>query len=248
MDNLSIAAASGLKARMESLEMLANNLANAATAGYKGDREFYSLYLSPQAANPLSPAVPLARVPVIDRPWTDFAQGTLRATDNLLDVALEGRGFFTVSGPGGALYTRNGSFRLSTTGVLTTLDGHALRAVGGGSIQTVSSSPLEIGADGTVMQDGAALGRLEIVDFTDPSVLAKQGAGYFQAPSGAAPAPAPADAVEVRQGRLEGSNVNAAEGAVRLVNVIRQFETLQKAIALGAEMNKKAVEEVARVG
>jgi flagellar basal-body rod protein FlgG len=246
MDNLTIAAVSGLKARMESLEMLANNLANAATAGYKGDREFYSLYLSPEAVDPRSPTGAAVTVPVIDRPWTDFSQGTLTATDNPLDVAIQGRGFFSVNGPAGTLYTRNGNLRLSASGVLGTLEGHAVRAVGGGSIQTVSANPLEISPDGTVMQDGTALGQLEIVDFADLSVLAKQGAGYFRAPPGVAAAPAAS--AEVRQGRLEGSNVNAAEGAVRLVSVIRQFETLQKAIALGAEMNRRAVEEVARVG
>jgi flagellar basal-body rod protein FlgF len=87
---------------------------------------------------------------------------------------------------------------------------------------------------------------LEIVDFQDRSVLAKQGIGNFRAQAGATATPV-AD-VEVRQGRLEGSNVSPAEGAVRLVSVIRQFEMLQKALALAAEMNRKAVDDVARVG
>jgi len=86
---------------------------------------------------------------------------------------------------------------------------------------------------------------VEVVDFADRSGLAKYGAGYFQAQPGATATPVAE--VEVRQGRLEGSNVSPAEGAVRLVSVIRQFEMLQKAISLGAEMNRKAVEEVARV-
>ena len=77
-------------------------------------------------------------------------------------------------------------------------------------------------------------------------MLTKQGAGYFNASAGAVPAAATGG--EVRQGRLEGSNVASAEGAVRLVNVMRQFEMLQKALVLGGEMNRKAVEEVARVG
>jgi flagellar basal-body rod protein FlgF len=246
MDALSIAAASGLKARMESLEMLANNLANAGTAGYKGDREFYSLYVAPEAQDPRSAGGPPTTVPVIDRQWTDFTQGTLRATDNPLDVAIFGRGFFGVNGPAGTLYTRDGTFRLSPAGVLTTAAGSPVRTVGGGQIQTSSSSPLEITPDGTVKQDGAVLGQLEVVDFKDRSALAKYGNGYFRAQPGATAAPVAG--VEVRQGRLEGSNVSPAEGAVRLVNVIRQFEMLQKAITIGAEMNRKAVDEVARVG
>src|ERR1051326_3728537 len=100
MDALTSAAASGLRARMESLDMLANNLANADTGGYKIDREFYSLYAAPETAanDPLT-------MPVIERPWTDFSQGTIRPTGNPLDFALAGKGFFRVDGPNGPLYT-----------------------------------------------------------------------------------------------------------------------------------------------
>jgi len=231
---------------MESLDMLANNLANAATSGYKGDREFYSLYVSSEARPPLSPPGPVATLPLIERQWTDFSQGTLVATGNPLDLAISGRGFFSVNGPGGPLYTRNGSFQLSASGVLTSLEGYTARLVGGGTLQTASSSPLEVSRDGVVRQDGAVLGQLEIIDFQELSSLSKQGANYFASRAGATPAAA--SGFELRQGRLESSNVASAEGAVRLVNVIRQFEMLQKAITLGADMNRRAVEEVARVG
>src|SRR5574340_1094552 len=208
MDALTISAASGLRARMESLEMLANNLANAATGGYKTDREFYSLYASPEAA-----ATGSATLPVIERHWTDFSPGTLRPTGNPLDLALAGRGFFAVNGPSGALYTRSGT-------------------------------PFEVGTDGTVRQQGQSAGQLEIAGFADPSVLAKQGNTYFRA-AGVNPTAATA---EVRQGHLEDSNVSSAESAVRIVSLMRQFEMLQRAISLGGEMNRKAVEEVARPG
>src|ERR1035438_7458683 len=114
MDTMTAVAASGLRSRMESLEMLANNVANASTGGYKSDREFYSLYVAPE-----SDSDPTANMPVIERPWTDFSQGVLNSTGNPLDVALSGKGFFAVSGPGGPLYTRDGSFRLAKDGQLT---------------------------------------------------------------------------------------------------------------------------------
>jgi len=85
------------------------------------------------------------------------------------------------------------------------------------------------------------------MNFADVGALAKQAGSYFQAADPAA-TPAPATGVEVQQGKLEGSNVGTAESAVRLVSVMRQFEMLHKAISIGAEMNKKAVEEVAHVG
>jgi flagellar basal body rod protein FlgG len=244
MDALTTAAASGLRARMESLDMLANNLANATTAGYKGDREFYGLYTSAAALDPLAPPGSAATLPLIERPWTDYAQGTLRGTGNPLDVAIAGRGFLAVNGPAGRLYTRNGSLQLTAAGVLATKEGYPVRTAGGGVIQSGSASPLEIAPDGAVRQDGAALGQIELVDFQDPAVLHKQAAGYFSAAS----ASAAAAGAELRQGRLEESNVSPAEGAVRMVSVMRQFEMLQKAISVGAEMNRKAVEEVARVG
>ncbi len=246
MDALTTAAASGMKARMESLDMLANNLANVATAGYKGDREFYGLYASAAARDAASLPGSRATVPVIERQWTDFSQGTLNPTGNPLDLAIAGRGFFSIDGPGGRLYTRNGSLRLSPAGVLVTAEGYAVRMTGGGQFQTSSASPIVIGPDGAVTQNGVAMGQLEVVDFQDLSGLAKQGAGYFVAPAGYEPSAAAG--FQVRQGHLEGSNVSQAEGAVRLINVIRQFEMLQRALALGGEMNRRAVEEVARVG
>src|ERR1700692_2082145 len=122
MDQIAATAASGLRSRMEALDILSNNLANSNTGGFKGDREFYSLYKGEQSI-PVNGQQTTA-LPVIHKAWTDFQQGVLTPTDNPLDVALSGKGFFTVEGPSGPLYTRNGSFKLSTTGVLTNMDGY----------------------------------------------------------------------------------------------------------------------------
>lgn len=243
MDPLTISAASGLRSRMESLEMLANNIANASTGGYKADREFYSLYVAPEAAGSVPEADTL---PLIERPWTDFSQGELRTTNNQLDFALTGKGFFAVNSPAGPLYTRDGNFRISPAGQLVTVEGNAVRAAGGGVLNLSQSSPVEVLADGTVRQQGQTVGQMEIVDFADASALAKQGHNYFQLTDPKAK-PAPAAGAAVEQGKLENSNASSAEAAVRLVSVIRQFEMLQKAVSLGAEMNRQALEEVAKV-
>jgi flagellar basal body rod protein FlgG len=240
MDPLMTSAAGGMRARLESLEMLANNLANASTAGYKSDREFYSLYTAPEALEGLGPSPGVQ--PLVDRLWTDFSQGTITPTGNPLDIALTGKGFFVASGPAGALYTRNGSLRLSPAGVLTTSEGYAMRGVDGRPIQAQGTGPVEIAADGTVRQDGAPIGQLAVVE-VPPGGLEKQGRNYFRLAPGAAADPA--SQVQIQQGKLEASNVSAPESAVRLVNLMRQFEMLQRAIALGAEMNRRA-EEVAK--
>jgi flagellar basal body rod protein FlgG len=226
---------------MESLDLLANNLANAATGGYKSDREFYGVYRAAEAENSDS------LMPNIDRHWTDFSQGALENTGNPLDAALAGKGFFAVDGPSGPLYTRNGGFRLSPTGRMITSEGYPVRATGGNALTLESGKRVEISADGTVRQEGRVIGQLEVVDFTSTASLGKQGRTYFRNLD-ASSQPKPAEGTAVEQGKIEASNTGSAESAVRLVGVMRQFEMLQKAVSLGGEMNRRAIEEVARVG
>lgn len=243
MDPLLTAAASGMRSRLEALDLAANNIANAGTTGFKLDRESYNLYVAPEALDPESPAP--STLPVVARNWTDFTQGSLAATGNLLDVAISGPGFFAVNGPGSTLYTRNGNLRLSPAGVVTTTEGYPLRAAGGGTIQLQPNLPFEITPDGTVKQAGADVGRVAVTDFDHPQALVKFGRNYFQADSSAAPKPAVA--AQVEQGKVETSNVAAPESAVRLIGLMRQFEMLQKAIAMDGEMRRQAIEQVARV-
>lgn len=243
MDPISAIAASGLRARMEALDMLANNLANGATAGYKNDREWYGLYVSDSVERA---GTTDSTQPVIEKQWTDFAQGNLQTTGNPLDLALSGKGFFAVNGPSGALYTRNGSFRLSAAGVLETGDGFAARAVGGDVIRTQGEGAIEISSDGTVKQSGQVLGQVEVASFKDQASLVKQGGSYFKNTD--AQNQTVASDVMVYQGKIEASNVVTAESAIRLVGIMRQFEMLHKAISTATDMDRKAVEEVARVG
>ena len=243
MDSLTAIAASGLRARMESLDLLANNVANASTGGYKADREFYSLYAAPEAWDAEAPST----MPVIERPWIDLSQGVIHSTGSPLDVALSGSGFFSVNAPGGPLYTRNGSFRLAKDGSLITSDGYGVRGTGGTVLRLDSSRPVEIREDGTVLQDGVVAGKLDIADFTGTAGLAKQGSNYLKV-TDPAQRPAAPPGTTVEQGKLEASNTGSAEAAVRLISVMRQFEMLQKAASLGADMNRRAVEEVAKVG
>ncbi len=225
--------------------MLANNLANSTTGGFKLDREFYSITSGNDSQ--VEGQSPRNKLPVMQKQWTDFSQGTLQPTGAPLDMALSGKGFFTVNGPSGPLYTRNGGLQLSQTGVLTTTEGYSVATVGGGTIQTQSKTPITVGTDGTVEQDGQSLGQLQVVEFQDPTVLDKAGNNYFANHSKTATPVASTDTT-VHQGKIESSNVAPAESAVRLVDLMRQSEMLQKAITMTADMNKKALDDVARVG
>lgn len=235
MDTLLINAASGMKARMESLDMLANNMANSGTAGFKTDREFYNLYEQ--------------SLPVVERQYTDYSQGQLLPTGNPLNVALNGKGFFALNAPSGTVYTRNGTFRVSSGNQLETPEGYTLRNVldNGKPINVDPKQSIDIAKDGTVTQGGQNVGQIEIAQPASPAdTLKKLGSTYFALIDKNAATPEAAQDTEVLQGQLEQSNVAVGDSAVKLVSVMRQFEMMQKAINLGTEMNKQALTEVAK--
>ena len=245
MDRLTSAAASGLQSRMDSLDMLANNLSNTATNGYKADREFYSTYIAPELAGQSNT---VGATPVVQKPWTDFSQGTLLNTGNATDLGLSGSGFFAVNGPNGPLYTRNGGFHISSQGTLVSAEGYPVRMTDGTALQTDSSAgPIQVKSDGTVSQNGNVIGQLELTEFKDPTQLTKSAAAYFSS-NGAQSGASPAASTQVNQGELETSNAQPAESAARMVSLLRNFEMLQKAVKIGNDMNSQAIEQVAKVG
>lgn len=245
MDNLSIAAVSGLRSRMISLDMLANNLANSATGGFKSDREYYGLYASDQSQAAVENAG--TTLPTVEKQWTDFSPGSIQTTGNPLDVAIPNKGFFALNGPSGALYTRNGSFRILPSGELGSSDNLPVRSTGGGTISVGTGKQITITPYGDVQQDGQTVGRIEIVDFKSTLPLQKVGSTNFKN-SDATNLAQSVSNPGLQQGKLEGSNVPVADAAMRLVGVMRQFEMLQKAIGISSEMDTKSIQEVARPG
>jgi len=233
-----------MRARIESLDIMANNLANASAAGFKSDQESYALYLSPEAADSPEGTNPTI-LPVIQNRWTDFAQGALLPTGSSTDLALSGKGFFVASTPSGPIYTRGGSFRFSQTGQLQTQDGYPVQGSDGNPILLDNSKTFEVTPDGTVLQDGQQVSQIAVVDFDDPKVLAKRGGNYFK--SNVPTTPTAATLVEIRQGQLEKGNSDSTRAASGIVTILRQFEALQKAMNVGADMNRHAVEDVAKV-
>ena len=245
MDALTSAAASGIRARLESLDMLANNIANTSAPGFKADREYFGQYLSEEAAQSPEGTTPSVQ-PVIERQWTDFTQGSITPTGNPLDLALNGKGFFAANSRSGMVFTRSGSFQVSLQGELQTQEGYPVQSVDGKPILVDASKPVEIAPDGMVRQGGADIAQIAVVDFQNPQALAKRGNNYFYIDVSKVQ-PEPATNVEVQQGKIEAANSQPAESAVRLVNIMRQFESLQKAVAIGNEMNRQAIQEVAKV-
>jgi flagellar basal body rod protein FlgG len=239
-------AAAGMRAQLETLDLLGNNLANAATTGFKGDREFYRLFQT--EFSQAGPATSQVRwMPVVEGSAIDFEQGPLERTEGVFDMALSGPGFWMVETPGGSrLYTRNGAFRLSAQGRLETAEGYAVLDSAGQPIRIPAGEPVRIGDRGMIRAGNLNVAQLAVVTL-EASRLTKAGSSYFQAPPGAAGQPAAA--AVVKQGYLEGSNVNVPLAAVQLIQTSRNFEMLSRIAALLADqMDGRAVEQLGSLG
>ena len=241
MDQISVLAAAGMQSRMQSLDLVANNMANSSTSGYKSDGEFYTLFASEAAGDDASGP---SSVPMIQRQWTDFGQGLLEPTNNPLDFGISGKGFFVVQGPSGPLYTRNGNFRFSTSGALVTSEGYPLLQQNGQPFKPTPRSHSKSRAMATSARTGNQSGVSRWPNFESRRVT-KHGANYFANTTGQDPVDA--TGAQIYQGKIEASNVSASHGAVRIVGLSRQFEMMQKAISISNDMGNKAIEEVAKV-
>lgn len=248
MDPLTITAAAGMRARLESLDLVANNLSNASAPGFKADRERFSLYLSEETKSAQNdgagPAQPF--LPVVETRWTDTTQGELLATGNTNDLAFNGQGYFQVKGPDGALFTRDGRLTVTSAGKLVTPSGFEFAGETGPSIQVDPALPINVDGDGTVRQQGVEVGRLKLVDWPAETQSTKQAGGYFRLSPNSLEGLQRSTA-QLRQGFQEQSNLSPAEASVRLIDIMRQFESLNKAAQIGGDLDRYAVEDVAKV-
>jgi flagellar basal-body rod protein FlgF len=236
-----------MRSRTESLELVANNLANTSTPGYKADGESYNLYFGESAWEGYLENRPDGReMPIVERNWSDLSQGTLLPTGNMNDLALGTPGFFVVQTSGGPLYTRSGHFRVSKKGLLETHEGYPVLGLGNQPIHLDPAKPFTISSSGQISQDGSPAGELLILNVDQVDALTKRGGTYFAVSPAAKTTPVK-DA-EVVQGQIESSNVESSSAAVKLVGVLRQFEMMQRAVRIAGEMGRQAVEQVAKVG
>ena len=238
-------AAAGMRARMETLDVIGNNIANAGATGFKADQEFYRLF-DAALSRPGHGASERPEMPYSEGSRTDFRQGPLQATGSTLDVALSGPGFLVVETPQGELYTRNGSLQLDAQGTLRTSDGLPVLGSNRQPIVLPREGELEISKNGGIEVGGIAAGQLLIEEFSQPRALKKVGHTLFSLQPGVEPAPAAL--TTVRQGSLESSNVNVPESAVRLIAASRHFDLLRRAASLvGDEMEGQAVERLGAI-
>ena len=243
MDRLIYLAMTGAQQLLQQQAVASNNLANAATTGYKAETTAFRV--APLVGGAGHPTRAYA---VTSTTGADLAPGGVQPTGRDLDVAIEGDGFLAVQAlDGSEAYTRNGSLDISPDGELRTRSGLAVLGEGG-PINVPPDSKVTIGRDGTVsaVTEGpdantvTVVGRLKLVKI-DKADIMRGGDGLFRTRSGSA---ADADpAVVVTAGALESSNVNAVSAMVEMINLARTFE-LQMKLLQNAEANEQRATQI----
>ena len=223
--------------------VIAHNLANINTSGYKRTVNSFSKALTAQLGGGADESLTAGEVKLNSA--LDFSQGSMLKTNRSLDVAINGKGFFVVETPQGPLYTRNGMFQVNQQGQLIDPEGRIVSGEAGPIIIPggVSVQEISIGEDGSIGVAGGSLGRLKVVDFNeDEGKLFAVGKNCFGAPKDVQPGAA--EKASVRQGYQENSNVNRMEELVDLITVSRLYETNMRLLVRRRE-NAKSILGVA---
>ncbi len=242
------------------IDTISNNIANANTTGFKKDLyvtqsfpEILTMKMGGEAAkiSGVNLPVPLNIIGTMNAGIhtsvvvTDFTQGGFNPTKNPLDVAISGRGFLTVETEQGERYTRDGSFSLDSNRYLVTKDGH--RVMGENGYIQISGNDIKIDERGYIYSDGELVDRLKLVDFEDYSALMKEGNNLYTIVSEEWVGQEKAFEGSIKQGFIEGSNVNAVKEMTDMITMLRAYEANQRLIKAHDELLGKAVNEVGRI-
>jgi flagellar basal-body rod protein FlgG len=235
----------GMIQEQQRMDTLTNNLANSDTTGFKKEgltsqsfdtvlvdkiKDGSESYYYGRRIGPANPGVK------IGESYTDWSEGALQVTDIPVDMALGGKGFFTVeftnkAGATSTMYTRDGNFQLTREGYLVTTDGDYVMGAGvNGQSTRIKLDPVKdfkVDGQGYISQDGKQITRLKLTDFEDYDYLEHYGENYYYPVDGATEIPATGS---VYQGYLETSNVSVVREMVEMISVSRQYEANQKVI------------------
>lgn len=244
MDNALFVGLSRQMILRREMEIIANNIANMDTTGFKVESMM-------QKTDPAEPAVTLGgprpvKFVAPDGVARDFGQGVLTKTDGELDMAIEGQGFFQIQTPQGPRFTRDGRFTTDPTGRLVTQGGHSVLDASGGEITIdMEKGQVAVGADGTMSQGNEQVGKVGMYVFANAGALEKAGDNLFRNASNLAANPA-AEA-RLRQGHLEGSNVKPVLEITRMIEVSRAYESTAKMMDSEHELSRRAVERLGKL-
>ena len=224
------------------LEVVANNLANMNTVGFKGENMMFVDHFvrSSGGENPFPQKLHFVRDVATFR---DTTEGEITQTNNVLDVAIAGPGYFAVQTPDGERYTRNGRFQLDQSGQLVTQEGFAVLTEGGPIVLGPRDTTVNIARDGTVASETGQLGKLRVVTFDNEAALRQVGNTLFRSDE----APRTGDKPTVVQGALEASNVQPIIEITRMIEVQRSYESLARFIDREDERIRNVIRDLGQL-
>jgi flagellar basal-body rod protein FlgF len=248
MLNASLIGLSRQVALERELDVVANNIANMNTTGYKADGSLFEEYLSSAARGSGSGGqISFVRDRGI---WHDMSQGPIERTGNSLDVAIDGKGFLTVQTPKGVRYTRNGAMQINAQGQLVTSDGYPVLGDGGPITLQPTDSQVSISRDGTLsVRTGdsnvdSQRGKLKLVSIDNAGQLQKDGSSTFNFTGTGTP---PAAAGAFIQGALEKSNVRGVVEMSRMIEITRAYTQIATMLQQQSDQGTQAIDKLADV-
>jgi flagellar basal-body rod protein FlgF len=242
LENTALIGLSHEMALRRQLDVIANNLANMNTTGFKSERSLFSEYLSKSGGGPAGQVSY-----VLDKGTArNLEDGRLSSTDNPLDLAIEGKGYFVVDTPNGPRYTRSGHFRLSPQGELITGENQFVLGKDGKPIKIgTMDSDFRVNGDGTVVAKRGPIATIDVVSFADERALQKEGNGlYATTPQNPA---RPAEKAKVRQGMIENSNVVPIIELTNMIELQKTFNATREYVDKDNELRRRSLERLVRV-
>ncbi len=243
METSAVIAASRQGALKRQLEIVANNLANMSTNGYKSSQMMFVEHVvkSKGGERLISPNLTYTR-DIATR--IDVSDGAIETTGNPLDLAIRNDGFFVVrDAQGQEYYTRNGQFRLDTTGQIVNQQGHALMASGGQPIiLSPNDSQINVARDGTLSTENGQLGKIRVVRFDNPQDMQRTSGAMFTSQN----PPTDIAAPDIIQGSLEGSNVEPIMEMSRMIELHRSYDSAKSFIEKEDERQKSMIQGLTR--
>ncbi|TAH37571.1 MAG: flagellar basal-body rod protein FlgF [Alphaproteobacteria bacterium] len=224
------------------MEIIANNIANISTAGFKSSNLAFKEYLAKNEDGEDTSYVQELGV------VTDFSQGSITHTGADFDFAINGEGFFTVGTAAGNRFTRDGHFRLDGNGQIVNENGDPLLSDGGAPIVVPSAAEqITVAQDGTIYADKDVIGKIGLVGFKNAGLLEREGAGLYKLPQGSIDAPAPIEHPVMVQGSIEASNVQSVQEMTKMMQVSRSYESAQKMIEREDDRVRQAIRRLAQM-
>lgn len=236
MDSAGYIALSRQTALFREMSLIANNIANVNTTGFRQEGILFSEFMR-RADGDDAISMSTGRIGV-----TSFAQGSLQQTGSPYDLAIEGEGYFQIATPDGERLTRAGAFSPSAEGTIVTPDGHALLDVGGAPVFVPPDGQMAVASDGTVSVDGRPIAQIGIVRPLEPQAMERSGGVLFRADAGVEPVEAP----RLSQGFVEASNVDPILQVARMVEVQRAYELGQSFLEREDDRIKKAIQSITK--